>query len=519
MLLDDLSPFLAQLTMRMQRRPSAVAVQSRGRTISYGDLIERACVLANKLRTSGVLEGDRVAVMGGRGVSDYVAILGILLAGGAYVPLNPKIPSARNAYILEKSGAVGVLVDVENRSQLELLVTPSCQVGFALCSETGRDLAWNWPCDRPVRKNDAEFPNGVYIIFTSGTTGQPKGVPITTDNLSAYLLNLDSLFKVTPDDRIVHLSELSFDLSVHEIFMAWWNGASLYAIPQSAALMAPRYVEEEGITIWVSVPSAISLAHKAGTLGQGSMRSIRLAFFCGEALPLGTARNFAAAAPDAEIFNLWGPTETTVSFSYFHVDLASPLPDIIPIGKPYPNLLLEVADTDGHFLPRGETGELLASGSQVTQGYWQSPELTNEKFLTHDGKLWYRTGDLAYWDDRFGYCYLGRTDRQVKVKGFRVELQECESAIRKVTGMDTVCVVPWPKADNGAALGLVAFISGAPFEAASLKESLKVSLPPYMVPDQFLFLKEFPYNANGKVDYNSLEHSAEELLRAGSPAP
>jgi amino acid adenylation domain-containing protein len=494
-------PFVRDLKAKMQRYASRIAVQSRGDTLTYGELLDRANVLRDSIVRHGAQAGDRIALIGNRGVSDYAAILAILLSGCAYVPLNPKAPADRNAYILQKSGAVGILADAENSEACQ----PSSDnsVRFAIRSDNGADLPWD-TAHASTQATDA-FDDGAYIIFTSGTTGKPKGVPITGNNLAVYLANLEALFDVTPNDRIAHLSDLSFDLSVHEIFMTWANGAALCCIPQSSALIASRYVEEDGITIWVSVPSTISLAHKAGTLGPDSMRSIRLAFFCGEALSLTTTRYFAEAAPKAEIINLWGPTETTVSFSYFRIDPAQPLPDIIPIGRPYPGQLLDIADADGMPLDQGQIGELLAAGSQVTQGYWQSPELNEDKFLVRDGRRWYRTGDLAVWDERFGYCYKGRVDRQVKIKGHRIELQECESAIREIGAWDFVCVVPGPKSEDGTALGLVAFVCAESVDAAGLKESLGKKLPPYMIPERVVTLRDFPLNANGKVDYKALE--------------
>lgn len=455
----------------MRRNAARIAVQSRGDTLTYGELLERAGILALGL-AAHACPGDRIGLAGDRGVEHYVGLLAIWLAGCAYVPLNAKAPSGRNADILDRSGAIGVLAAHDGEA-----------VFTARAPEAGR----------------LPFPDGAYIIYTSGTTGSPKGVPITGANLAAYLASLEALFAIRPDDRVAHLSDLSFDLSVHELLLAWSSGAALCCIPPSAALMAARYVEEDGITVWVSVPSAISLAHQAGALRAGSMAPLRLAFFCGEALTSITARQFAQAAPSARIYNLWGPTETTVSLSYFEVDVGAVLPDIVPIGRPYPGQLLALAEA------KEGVGELLASGPQVTQGYWAAPELDTDRFVQRDGRRWYRTGDLAAWDERFGYCYKGRIDRQVKIKGYRIELQECESALRACGAWDLVGVIAWPKSADGTAGGLVGFVRAQAVDAAGVKASLSGRLPPYMVPDRIVALAAFPLNANGKIDYRALE--------------
>ncbi|HTQ98840.1 MAG TPA: AMP-binding protein, partial [Candidatus Acidoferrum sp.] len=431
-----------------------------------------------------------------------------LLSGCAYVPLNPNAPAGRNAYVLKQSGAVGMLADADY--DLTGVAGDNSALRFVIGADTGVVLRQE-SVHAAVTVN-ASFDDGAYIIFTSGTTGKPKGVAITGANLAAYLANLQALLDITPDDRVVHLSELSFDLSVHEIFLTWASGAALYCIPPAAALLASRHVQEEGLTVWVSVPSVISLAHKAGMLGRDALRSIRLAFFCGEALSLATAWHFAEAAPAARIFNLWGPTEATVSFTYFHVDPALSLPDIVPIGRPYAGQLLALADDEGKPVPRGQVGELLASGSQVTQGYWQSPELNADKFFIRDGQRWYRTGDLAVWDERYGYCFKGRADRQVKIKGYRIELQECETAIRELCGRDLVCVIPWPNSDDGTAAGLVAFVCAESIDETAMKATLATRLPAYMIPARIVALREFPFNANGKVDYKAVGALCADLL-------
>ncbi|MGZ3181491.1 MAG: AMP-binding protein [Telluria sp.] len=466
-------PFVRALVAVMEAHAGRTAIQARGECLTYAELLAQARALAARLLECRQQAGDRIALVCEGSVADYVGLLAIWLAGCAYVPLHPKAPAERNADIVARSQAIAKLV-------------------------AGRI--------EPIHVQDAApFHDGAYLIFTSGTTGRPKGVPITGANLEAYLASLDRLFDITPQDKVAHISELSFDLSVHELLLAWAHGAALCRIAPAAALLSARYVEEDGITVWVSVPSTISLAHKAGTLAEGSMRAIRLAFFCGEALSRATARHFAEAAPRARIFNLWGPTETTVSLTWFEVEPARELPDIVPIGVPYEGQRLALLNADGIPVTPGMTGELAVAGPQVTQGYWQDPQSNASRFVDCAGTRWYRTGDLAIWDERYGYCYRGRTDRQVKIKGHRIELQECESALRDAGGWELVCVIPWPRSADGTAEGLVAFVCAAAVDAKTVRQALATRLPPYMLPDRILAVPEFPFNANGKIDYRSLE--------------
>lgn len=501
--------FVQALCAVMQQNASRVALRCRGDVLTYEDLLQRAGVLCDIILAQGVGPGERIALIGQRDSADYIGLLAVLLAGCAYVPLNPKAPRARNAYVLRHSGAVAMLADSAFASALT--PEPDSAVRFMLNSETG--VALKWPEPR-ARLPSQDFSNGVYIIYTSGTTGEPKGVPITGVNLQAYLSSLKGCFSIQADDRVAHLSDLSFDLSVHEILLAWANGAALCCIPQSAALLAARYVEEEDINVWVSVPSTISLANKAGTLKAGSMRKLRLAFFCGEALAQSTVRQFTAAAPHAEIYNLWGPTEATVSLSHFRIELSDDLPEIIPIGRPYDAQLLTLRDDDGVPVAPGQIGELWIAGTQLTAGYWQSRMLNEQRFRIDGGQRWYRTGDLALWDHRYGYCYRGRMDRQVKLKGYRIELQECESALRQQCGGQEVCVIAWPLSDSGTALGLVAFVEAAQIDAEALKEVLLGTLPSYMVPSRIIAHSKFPYTTNGKLDVKAFDQIMLALVTA-----
>jgi non-ribosomal peptide synthetase component F len=307
---------------------------------------------------------------------------------------------------------------------------------------------------------------------------------------------------VTPEDRIMQVVDLTFDLSVHDIFLAWTSGACLYSIPENGTLLCTRFIEEHEGTHWLSVPSAAALVKQAGLLTADCMPSLKYSFFCGEALTGTVAESWAAAAPNSKIINIYGPTEATVAFSACHyVPGQAQPPAVVSLGEPFPEQHMGLFTEEGEWVDDG-VGEICLSGSQVTDGYWNAPEITAERFFEASGRRWYRTGDLGRYVRGEGYAYLGRADRQVKIRGYRVELQEIENAVRKTTGSDLAAVIPWPLDESGAALGCVAFVVGG--STTEALDRLRALLPDYMVPSAIEQLKEMPVNSNGKIDHRAL---------------
>jgi non-ribosomal peptide synthetase component F len=442
--LAERHPFLQRLEQVARAAPSQVAVIAEGVSITYEHLWREAARVARELQAQGVHAGDRVVLSGSRGVRDFVQLLGIWLAGAAYVPLNPKFPDQRNREIAS-----------------------AAQAGDAM-------------------------PGLAYLLFTSGTTGAPKGVPITFDNLLAYVSNMQAQYPLGPQDKVAQLADLSFDASVHEMAWCWLAGGTLCVVPSSQALMWPRYARELHMTSMLLVPSSVVLAARAGLLGPGALPDARLVFLGAEALTREVVETVHRAAPDASLVNLWGPTEATVAFTHFPIDTEQPLPELLPIGRAFPGQKLQLWDVDDQ-----GRGELVQSGSQVASGYWNAPELSTERFVDHEGERWFRTGDLARWDERDGFCFAGRIDRQVKLRGWRIELLECETAIRAASGCDQVAVIV--EADE-----LAAFLAGTRVDIEALKTRLRTTLPHYMVPSRFELLDALPLGASGKTDYAAL---------------
>jgi amino acid adenylation domain-containing protein len=350
----------------------------------------------------------------------------------------------------------------------------------------------------------ADVPNDqlAYIIFTSGTTGTPKGVMIEAGSVERYCCVVQERCNFQPSDRVSQVAELTFDNSVLDMFVTWAAGAGVYVVPE-AQLMAPaKFIVKHGITIWFSVPSTACIMARMKLLKEGAFPSLRCSIFAGEALPIGAAQAWLAATPNGIVENFYGPTEVTVDC--IAQRLEEP-PNItrnrgsLAIGLPFPGIEAGIVDSELRFLPLEQEGELVVSGRQAARGYFKDAELTAARFPTIEGKRWYRTGDLAYQDSKGVFHHLGRIDNQVKVLGNRVELEEVETHLREIVGSDLVAAVAWP-IEGDRATGIVAFHCGAEISRDEVREALKQRVPSYMIPQRVYRLEELPLGATGKID-------------------
>jgi amino acid adenylation domain-containing protein len=347
-----------------------------------------------------------------------------------------------------------------------------------------------------------------YVIFTSGTTGVPKGVMATTGSLAAYLDALGLRKSMTPEDRASQFFELTFDPSVGEIFLPWRAGASLHVVPAVSHASPARFIRERSLTIWGSAPAAIAWMRDTRSLAPGSFPRLRYTSFGGEPLPLASVLAWQAAAPNSAIDNLYGPTEATVDCAGQRLEpgaipVVTPGRGVLAIGTPHPGTELAVLGPDRRRVPPGETGELAIAGRQLTLGYLGAPQLTAERFPVIDGKRWYLTGDIATQDAAGMYHHLGRVDNQVKIQGHRVELEDIEAHARFVARTDQVAAVAWPMED-GVARAIVCFVAGSELAAGGIREALRSRLPSYMVPAVVHEVAALPRNTNGKLDRRAL---------------
>ncbi|HEU4563480.1 MAG TPA: AMP-binding protein, partial [Gemmatimonadaceae bacterium] len=351
-----------------------------------------------------------------------------------------------------------------------------------------------------------------YLLFTSGTTGEPKGVGVTHGNVRHFIEVMSERYRFTPADRVSQTFDQTFDLAVFDLFMAWEAGASVHVLQQLDLLAPGRFIDRHQLTVWFSVPSVPAMMRKTNLLRPDSFPSLRWSLFCGEPLPRATAEAWQAAAPNSVVENLYGPTELTIAcFAYRWNAETSPAEcahDVVSIGRPLPGLGALVVDDELRPVRDGEPGELCVCGPQTVPGYWRNPEKTAERFVALDispdrRKRFYRTGDRVTRSPEGRYTYLGRVDHQVKVSGYRVELAEIESVLLRDGGIASAVAIGWP-VEDGSAKGIIAFVTGASANAPALIARAREALPPYMVPSEVHVLEEMPLNANGKIDRAAL---------------
>jgi amino acid adenylation domain-containing protein len=493
--------------------------------LTYTELRRRAAALADVLRRRAPGGGPALtAVLAQRSSVACAGILAALFRGHGYVPLNPGFPPERTRQMLERSGCRGLVVDESGAKRLPevlagvttplLIVLPHLDDVSALASSlpahtvVGRgDLA----ADPPLALDPAD-PNAVaYLLFTSGSTGIPKGVMVAHRNVAPFVDTMIERYAIDEHDRFSQTFDLTFDLSVFDLFVAWERGARVCVPTQAQKMLPQKYIKESELTIWFSVPSTGALMNKLRMLKPGAYTNLRWSLFCGEALPVEIVQAFAAAAPRSTVENLYGPTELTIACTLYRWDpVRSPAESemgVVPIGEPYPGMKVLVADESLREVPPGEIGELLMTGPQLSLGYWNDPEKTAAAFVKPPGEseVYYRTGDrVRRPDGAKPLVYLGRMDSQIKIQGYRVELGEIEAAIRDEARVDVAVAVGWPRNPMGGADGVVGFVSGRDLPVDAIRERVSARLPAYMAPREIRCVPEFPLNANGKVDRPAL---------------
>ncbi|WP_045744813.1 AMP-binding protein [Actinoplanes rectilineatus] len=515
-----ISPLERVLTS-VRRFPDHPAVHD-DRAVSYSALLARTRRIAAALPAAGPAPALG-AVLVARNATGYAALLATMWAGRAYVPLNPDYPAGRNAAMLLASGADTLIVDepaVAGLGRLTAALPHPITIVLLGGGDPGVDVTSRHhvvradPVDGvPTRHDPADLPGPAYLLFTSGTTGTPSGVPVSPGNVAAYLDAVAGRHDLGPGDRASQTFELTFDLSVHDMFATWQSGACLHPLSARALLQPAAFIRRHRLTTWFSVPSAAARAGGLGVLGPGVLPSLRWSLFCGEPLISRVAATWQAAAPSATLDNLYGPTEATIAITGYQPPAESWRDDdgngVLPIGWPFPGQST-IVTADGEAVAPGDTGELWLSGSQVTSGYWADPGRTADRFVTRADGHWFRTGDLVHRDTHGALRFHGRVDDQIKIGGFRVELLEVDHVLRTACDSADALTVPWP--DATAPRYLIAVVTrGAGRGPDAILEACARTLPRYMVPRRVAVLDEIPRNPNGKLD----RKAAAALLEKG----
>ncbi|QNI07730.1 amino acid adenylation domain-containing protein [Mycobacterium kubicae] len=451
---------------------------------TYRELANCALAVAGALRAQGVGDGDSVAVQLPKGRLQILAVLGVLAAGATYVPIGYDQPAARRAKILQTADVVAALT------------VAGADMGASIpCVSIAAAANYSTPLQQAIFPMTSE---SAYTMFTSGSTGAPKGVDVTHSAVMNTIDAVNDWFQVGSADRTLALSALEFDLSVYDIFGMFSVGGSLVAVDSEEKAAATTWVEllrQHRVSILNSVPSMLDMILELGGNRLGD--SLRAVILGGDWVGADLARRLARQVPGCRFSGLGGATETAIHSTICEVVGEPPAHwATVPFGVPLRNVRCRVVSPSGRDCLDWVPGELWVGGANVAAGYRNDPKRTAERFVEHDGIRWYKTGDLArYWPDGT-IEFLGRADHQVQIRGYRVELGEVESALRAVPGVrHAVAVVVGANAPK-----LVAAVAGDPGEIGDITAAVAKLLPSYMVPTRVVFFERMPLTANGKID-------------------
>ena len=524
------------VTESAQATPDALAVRFGEETLGYGALEARSNRVARALRAEGVIPGDRVGLHLKKSLDAVVALLGILKSGACVVPVGLGTPGARFADIATQC-AMRCLIsstDLCERLGPEAFTVPELecvlvtdQGGPGVPDESVRTVAL-----LEAQAAQSEDPLAIptvdrdlaYVLFTSGSTGSPKGVMLSHRALLTFVNWTSDEFAVGPEDRLSNHAPFNFDLSTFDIYGALGAGASVTLVPDGLSMFPSRlaeFIEEAGITIWYSVPSVLTLLVTRGRIAERDLAALRLILFAGEVFPVKYLRELMLALPRPRYYNLYGPTETNVCT--FHEVARPPDPNDppIPIGRACANTKTVVLDEHRNPVTEpGEQGLLFVGGSSVMDGYYGRPAETEAGFASNplaqgrDERL-YCTGDWVSIGDAGEYLFIGRRDHMVKVGGYRIELGEIETALYTHDGVREVAAVAVPDDLLGNRIRAVVVRDDASLDERQLTRHCSSVLPQYMVPHEIVFREKLPRTSTDKVDRRGLAQQASDGPPAG----
>ncbi|MFK7959646.1 MAG: amino acid adenylation domain-containing protein [Phycisphaerales bacterium] len=514
------------------RDPTHPAMVGSSATVTYGELVERADALAAVLRDRGVRRGDRVGIFMPRVPESAVAVYGILRAGAAFVPIDPGLPVEAVRRLTDACGIQHLVVNRDMRRPLNALTEGAgpgrvqTVVGFDRPLPGLETVGWDEVDGRrgtaaaavqtPVVGDDL-----AYIMFSSGSTGRPKGIMHTHRSGLAYARLSAATYDVRPDDVIGNHSPLHFDMSTFGYFTAPWAGATSVIVPEAYTKLTAslsQLIADTGITIWYSVPLALIQLLERGVLEDRDCSRVRWVLYGGEPFPVKHMDALMRRWPAARISNVYGPAEVN-QCTWHHVgpfEDGQELPPTIPIGQIWDDSEGLVVDADCEPVAPGAEGELIVHSATMMRGYWDRPDLDARAFVEREDatghpRRYYRTGDLVRADEQGALHFLGRMDRQVKIRGHRVELDEVEAGLAAHPAVEEAAVFPVRESDAArrieAAIILRAAAEVGPEELAGFAGE---RMSPYAVPGRIRIVPELPRTTSGKIDRRGLQAAAEE---------
>lgn len=510
---DALHHFLDDSARTYPQR-TAVEEPATG-SISYRELAELSDALRDRLHHLGVKPGDRVGVYMRKSIDAVVAIFGILKAGAAYVPVDAGAPVSRNAYILHDCTVKAVVVE-------------ACYVDKLLAMyDRDADIPQMYTVDRddlqqaqqqtrvhdvsPIAAiTESRLDDLAYVLYTSGSTGKPKGVALSHRAAISFVDWCSDTFAPNPGDRFSSHAPFHFDLSILDIYLPLKHGATVVLIEEGIAkdpLQLAPLIAESKITSWYSTPSILTFLAEYGNMARFDYSHLHTVLFAGEVFPIKHLRRVKELLPEARFFNLYGPTETNVC-TYYEIpaDIPADRTQPFPIGQACSHYEARVVDEHGQDVRAGEEGELCVHGAGVMQGYWNLPDRTAAAFLVDGGgRRWYKTGDIVAEESDCCYSFVGRRDRMVKKRGYRVELGEIEAGLYQHPAVNEVAVIALKDKDDAIRIeACLSYTDDQKPSVIELKQFCMQVMPTYMVPDFFTFHDTLPKTSTDKINYQEL---------------
>ncbi|HUQ53012.1 MAG TPA: amino acid adenylation domain-containing protein [Gammaproteobacteria bacterium] len=495
-------------------------------TLSYAQLARRSSQLANVLIDQGLKKGDRVGIYMNKGIDTAVAMYAAMKAGGAYVPIDPAAPTERLVSILKDCGLRHLVSSSDRRRQLRALVGHDTEVECVIGVDAGDDLpfrCWSWA---EVAKAEATPPRGAvraddlaYIIYTSGSTGRPKGIMHSHRSGLSFAKWAASEYGLERDDRLANHAPLHFDLSIFDYFAGAVAGATTVLVPEAYTKLPASYsqlLSDQRITVLFTVPFALIQLLTHGALDERDLSRLRWIIFGGEPFPTRQLKSLMRKLRGSRFDNMYGPAEIN-GVTHFSPATPEDIGDTVPIGPLSTLARSLVVDDDDRPLESGAAGELLVHTPTMMQGYWGRPDLDARAFYVHpdSGDVYYRTGDLVERRPDGVFEFLGRKDRQIKVRGYRIELDEVEAILAAHEGVEEAAAFSLPDGGGSQAVSAVVTLAKSIAKAPHSSEILahaKAYLPWYALPSDLRIRESLPRTTTGKIDRRLLR---EQAMRGG----
>lgn len=500
--------FLSEILSKSNDRyPDRIAVEAPGKiAVSYADLALKCEQLKKKLQSFGIGKGDRIGILMPKSIESVVAILGSLTTNAAYIPVDSNAPLYRNSFIFTDCQVKAILIDSSKTADFIEALPAEVEV------QTFEDFSFDLLICAYQNESAIEVPDDLaYILYTSGSTGQPKGVMVTHNNAISFIEWCARHFDLSEKDIFTSIAPFHFDLSIFDLYVSLLKGGKLVLIDQEASknpMLLAQFLEEYQVTTIYATPTLLKLILRYGKPQRYNHKGLRLVLFAGEVFSIPPLTELKKHWPTAGFYNLYGPTETNV-VTWFELPNQIPVDrnKPFPIGQSCPHVRCEIWDNGIQIPTAGLRGELVVSGASVTQGYLNLPVKTASSFVEEGGVSWYKTGDVVELNKALEFVFVGRKDRMIKRRGYRIELGEIETQLARHSEITDSGVVAIEK--NVGEWHVIAFIQkhsdAEPLATVELHKFCLKKLPAYMVPDQFVYVDNLPKTSTHKVDYQKLK--------------